>query len=128
MPKSDKRRKITFYLNPEGSAADRYACDVIERVPQGDRGGFWRAALLAGFALGKQDERLPHMLAAQLTEYSTFEEMVLVMKAVFPEAMSSFGERRTAEPAAAKSVSELKDECGEDETLKNARAMFGGNP
>ncbi|MBL5901170.1 plasmid stability protein [Lelliottia amnigena] len=128
MPKSDKRRKITFYLNPEGSAADRYACDAIERMPQGDRGGFWRAALLAGFALGKQDDRLPHMLAAQLTEYSTFEEMVLVMKAVFPEAMSSFGERRTAEPAAVRIVSEMKEENGEDETLKNARAMFGGNP
>lgn len=129
MEKPDTRRKIMFYLNPESSMADRYVCDEIDRMPQGDRGKTWRAALLAGFALRKQDSRLPHMLAELLTEHTTFEEMVLVMQAVFPEEMKTFGARRPS-PTKALTMHEGQRTEAEaeaklrDETQENAKAMF----
>lgn len=128
MDKPDTRRKITFYLNPESNAAERYVCEETDRLPQGERGNVWRAALLSGFALRKQDERLPHLLAAQLNESTTFEEMVLLMQAVFPEEMKAFGNRRTAVQAPAKGLGSVSPAPGSDdnETLNNARAMFGG--
>lgn len=128
MDKPDTRRKITFYLNPESSAAERYVCEETDRMPQGERGNVWRATLLSGFALRKQDERLPHLLAAQLTESTTFEEMVLLMQAVFPEEMKAFGNRRPAEKASteARTHGKVSPEREGDETLRNAQAMFGG--
>jgi len=128
MDKPDTRRKITFYLNPESNAAERYVCDETDRLPQGERGNVWRAALLSGFALRKQDERLPHLLAAQLNESTTFEEMVLLMQAVFPEEMKAFGNRRPAAQTPAKVQGSVPPAPPEDdnETLSNARAMFGG--
>lgn len=128
MDKPDTRRKITFYLNPESNAAERYVCDETDRLPQGERGNVWRAALLSGFALRKQDERLPHLLAAQLNESTTFEEMVLLMQAVFPEEMKAFGNRRPAAQTPAKVQGSAPSAPPEDdnETLSNARAMFGG--
>lgn len=128
MDKPDTRRKITFYLNPESNAAERYVCDETDRLPQGERGNVWRAALLSGFALRKQDERLPHLLAAQLNESTTFEEMVLLMQAVFPEEMKAFGNRRPAAQTPAKVQGSAPPAPPEDdnETLSNARAMFGG--
>ncbi|WP_226066769.1 plasmid partitioning/stability family protein [Dickeya zeae] len=128
MEKPDTRRKIMFYLNPESSMADRYVCDEIDRMPQGDRGKTWRAALLAGFALRKQDSRLPHMLAELLTEHTTFEEMVLVMQAVFPEEMKTFGARRPGTVTKAPTMPEGQRTEAEakprDETQENAKAMF----
>lgn len=128
MDKPDTRRKITFYLNPESNAAERYVCDETDRLPQGERGNVWRAALLSGFALRKQDERLPHLLAAQLNESTTFEEMVLLMQAVFPEEMKTFGNRRTAgqAPSKTKGSAPAAPVADDNETLNNARAMFGG--
>ncbi|WP_226092963.1 plasmid partitioning/stability family protein [Dickeya oryzae] len=130
MEKPDTRRKIMFYLNPESSMADRYVCDEIDRMPQGDRGKTWRAALLAGFALRKQDSRLPHMLAELLTDHTTFEEMVLVMQAVFPEEMKTFGARRPGPvtkaptmPEGQRTESEVEAKL-RDETQENAKAMF----
>ncbi|GAB7259010.1 plasmid partitioning/stability family protein [Dickeya ananatis] len=122
MEKPDTRRKIMFYLNPESSMADRYVCDEIDRMPQGDRGKTWRAALLAGFALRKQDSRLPHMLAELLTEHTTFDEMLLLMKAVFPEEMKSFGERRPVAPVTAER--QRTESIQKDEARDNAKAMF----
>ncbi|MFX4313019.1 plasmid stability protein [Enterobacter sp. 63] len=127
MDKPDTRRKITFYLNPESSAAERYVCEETDRMPQGERGNVWRAALLSGFALRKQDERLPHLLAAQLTESTTFEEMVLLMRAVFPEEMKALDGRRQAsgkEPKVASQEQELVEDT-DDETRRNAQHMFG---
>lgn len=128
MDKPDTRRKITFYLNPESNAAERYVCDEIDRLPQGERGNVWRAALLSGFALRKQDERLPHLLAAQLNESTTFEEMVLLMQAVFPEEMRALSNRRPAAQTPAKVQGSAPPAPPEEdnETLSNARAMFGG--
>ncbi|MDZ7324917.1 plasmid partitioning/stability family protein [Kosakonia sacchari] len=126
MDKPDTRRKIMFYLNPESSDADRYVCDEIDRMPQGERGKVWRAALVSGFALRKQDTRLPNMLAELLNEHTTFEEMVTVMQAVFPEEMKRFENRGRA-------VHDLQKQRTEDalmgvpgdETRSNAQAMFG---
>ncbi|WP_333500617.1 plasmid partitioning/stability family protein [Kluyvera sp. CHPC 1.2972] len=127
MDKPDTRRKITFYLNPESSAAERYVCEETDRMPQGERGNVWRAALLSGFALRKQDERLPHLLAAQLTESTTFEEMVLLMQAVFPEEMKALDGRRQAFGKERKVASQ--EQAGtadtDDETRRNAEKMFG---
>lgn len=127
MDKPDTRRKITFYLNPESSAAERYVCEETDRIPQGERGNVWRAALLSGFALRKQDERLPHLLAAQLTESTTFEEMVLLMQAVFPEEMKALDGRRQASGKEPKVASQEQASVADtdDETRRNAQHMFG---
>ncbi|ELY7546192.1 plasmid partitioning/stability family protein [Cronobacter sakazakii] len=128
MDKQDTRRKITFYLNPETNAADKYVCDEIDRTPQGERGKLWRSALLAGFALRKQDARLPHMLAELLNEETTFDEVILLMKAVFPEEMDTFGERRPAAPVTTVSkttAAVTQKGSAQDETRNNARNMFG---
>lgn len=128
MDKPDKRRKITFYLNPESSAAERYVCEETDRLPQGERGNVWRAALLSGFALRKQDERLPHLLAAQLTDSTTFEEMVLLMQAVFPEEMKALGSRRPAvrDVQEAERHEQVSTDEDDDETRRNAQNMFAG--
>lgn len=126
MDKPDTRRKIMFYLNPESSEAERYVCDEIDKISQGERGRVWRATLLAGFALRKQDPRLANMLAELLNENTTFEEMVMVMQAVFPEETKGLVNRK---PAA--TVIQDRDSKGtlpapsDDETRDNARAMFG---
>jgi hypothetical protein len=44
---------------------------------------WWRATMLAGFALRKQDPRLANILAELLNENTTFEEMMMVMQAIF---------------------------------------------
>lgn len=128
MDKPDTRRKITFYLNPESGAAERYVCDEIDNMPQGERGRVWRATMLAGFALRKQDVRLPQLLAELLTEDTTFEEMILVMQAVFPEEMKAFGNRRPVRenvPENSHSAEGAgKAQTEQDETRDNARAMF----
>ncbi|ENU1174231.1 plasmid partitioning/stability family protein [Enterobacter kobei] len=126
MDKPDTRRKIMFYLNPESSEAERYVCDEIDRISQGERGRVWRATMLAGFALRKQDPRLANMLAELLNENTTFEEMVMVMQAVFPEEMKGLVNRKPA--AAVVQDRDSKDRLpapSDDETRDNARAMFG---
>lgn len=128
MDKPDNRRKITFYLNPESSAAERYVCEETDRLPQGERGNVWRAALLSGFALRKQDKRLPHLLAAQLTDSTTFDEMVLLMQAVFPEEMKALGSRRPAarDVQEAERHEQVSTDEDDDETRRNAQNMFAG--
>ena len=132
MDKPDPRRKITFYLNPESNAAERHVCEEIEKMPQGERGNVWRATLLSGFALRKQDERLPHLLAAQLTDSTTFDEMVLLMQSVFPEEMKALNGRRPASrngPEGASAEQESSSDTDSDtdnETRRNAQNMFGG--
>lgn len=128
MDKPDTRRKITFYLNPESSEAERYVCDEIDRISQGERGRVWRATMLAGFALRKQDPRLANMLAELLNENTTFDEMVMVMQAVFPEEMKRLTNRRPVAPSHSGSVAEDTPQAlSGDETRDNARAMFGQN-
>lgn len=126
MDKPDTRRKIMFYLNPESSEAERYVCDEIDRISQGERGRVWRATMLSGFALRKQDPRLANMLAELLNENTTFEEMVMVMQAVFPEEMKGLANRRPVAPAQPAPVAQETPQAQPgDETRDNARAMFG---
>lgn len=122
MDKPDTRRKITFYLNPESNEAERFVCDEIDKVPQGERGRVWRATLLAGFALRKQDPRLANMLAELLNEHTTFEEMVIVMQAVFPEEMKGLVNRKPAGQPVTEETAQVRTG---NETRENARAMFG---
>ncbi|MHA0985015.1 plasmid partitioning/stability family protein [Kosakonia cowanii] len=125
MEKADPRRKILFYLNPESNAAERYVCEETDRLPQGERGKVWRAALLAGFALRKQDPRLPNMLAEFLTEHTTFDEMVTLMQAVFPAEMKRLENHRPEERTGASRREQPAPAAPEDETRENARGMFG---
>ena len=122
MDKPDTRRKITFYLNPESNEAERFVCDEIDKVPQGERGRVWRATLLAGFALRKQDPRLANVLAELLNEHTTFEEMVIVMQAVFPEEMKGLVNRKPAGKPVTEETAQVRTG---NETRENARAMFG---
>ena len=126
MDKPDTRRKIMFYLNPESSEAERYVCDEIDKISQGERGRVWRATMLSGFALRKQDPRLANVLAELLNENTTFEEMVMVMQAVFPEEMKGMVNRKPAatviqDPGSKDPLRVQSD----DETRDNARSMFG---
>jgi hypothetical protein len=52
--------------------------------------------MLAGFALRKQDPRLANILAELLNENTTFEEMMMVMQAIFPEEMKGLVNRKPA--------------------------------
>ncbi len=127
MDKPDTRRKILFYLNPESSPAERFVCDEIDRMPQGERGKAWRSACLAGFALRKQDSRLPNMLAELLNENTTFEEMILVMQAVFPEEMKTFGTRRPAQGVSLSDriTASIDSAPVTEQTRDNAKNLFG---
>lgn len=124
MEKPDPRRKILFYLNPESNDAERYVCDEIDRLPQGERGKVWRAALLAGFALRKQDPRLPNMLAEFLNEHTTFDEMITLMQAVFPAEMKRLESHRPAGRPVQPPPETPAQETPADETRDNARTMF----
>lgn len=123
----DKRRKISFYLNPESNTADKYVCDEIDKMPQGDRGRHWRAAMLAGFAFRKQDNRLPNLIAELLNENTTFDEIIQLMKAIFPEEMLSLMERQSKAGA----ISDIKtavspsNQTKINETRDNAKNLFG---
>ncbi len=123
----DKRRKITFYLNPETNEADRYVCQTIDDTPQGERGRLWRATLLTGFAFGKQDERLPYLFSELLNSNTTFDELLQLLRAVYPRDVDSIlqsqGRGEELAPSPAKDVVDLSDE----ETRNNARSMFGGS-
>lgn len=76
----DTRRKILFYINPESNQADKYVCDRLDNIPQGDRGRMNRAALLSGYTLQRIDSRLPYLLAELLTENTTTEEICRYFK------------------------------------------------
>ncbi|QHM74052.1 plasmid partitioning/stability family protein [Mixta intestinalis] len=111
------RRKILFNLNPENNPADRYVCECLARIAQGDRGRMNRAALLSGFALQRIDPRLPHILAELLTSNTTVDEILQVIRAVLPseksrEISQSSGKTEPDEPAG-------------DITRKNALNIFG---
>ncbi|MEY8712265.1 plasmid partitioning/stability family protein [Mangrovibacter phragmitis] len=124
MMNMDTRRKINFYLNPERNEADRYVCEVIDSLPQGERGQVWRAAMLAGFALRKQDSRLPNLLAELLTAETSFADIIQLMRAVFPEEMARTGWSVPAGPVATAPQTPQVPSV-EDETRDNARQMFG---
>lgn len=121
----DTRRKIVFYLNPERNEADRWVCDEMDRLPQKERGQVSRATMLAGFALRKQDIRLPNVLAELLNAGTTFADIAQVMRAVFPDDMARMGWGDPDGQARGTAAQQEKPAEVRDETRENAMKMFG---
>ncbi|MDE1188887.1 MAG: plasmid partitioning/stability family protein [Pantoea sp.] len=121
----DTRRKIQFYINPKSSPGEEFADAFTESTQQGERGRLWKAAMLSGFALQRIDPRLPFLLSELLSEKTTAEEVLQVIRAVSPKNLS-------AEQASA-SAQTPEVECppvqpdAADETRNNAKQMFGSD-
>lgn len=81
---TDKRRKITFYLNPETSEADATVSAMLNKLPLGDRGRVNRSMLVAGAALRVLDSRLPDLLTALLREGVSRDELVGCLAQLLP--------------------------------------------
>lgn len=126
----DTRRKITFYLNPETNEADRYVCQKTDDTPQGERGRLWRAALLTGFAFGKQDDRLPFLFSELLNRDTSFDDLLQLLKAVYPQETEALLQGRTREVVSATVQSPEHKSAplsSDDETRNNAQSLFGGS-
>ena len=123
----DTRRKIMFYLNPETNEADRFVCQKTDETPQGERGRLWRAALLTGFAFGKQDERLPYLFSELLNDGTSFDDLLQLLRAVYPREVDALlqGQGRGVSESAPVSRT-VAATTGDEETRNNARQMFGG--
>lgn len=122
----DTRRKITFYLNPETNEADRFVCQKTDETPQGERGRLWRAALLTGFAFGKQDERLPFLFSELLNGDTSFDDLMQLLKAVYPREVEALRLQGGIANNPEATVSP-QTTCADDETRNNAKALFGGS-
>ena len=86
------------------------------------------ATMLAGFALRKQDIRLPNVLAELLNAGTTFADIAQVMRAVFPDDMARMGWGEPGEPdgqARGTAAQQEKPAVVRDETRENAMKMFG---
>lgn len=126
----DTRRKITFYLNPETNEADRYVCQKTDDTPQGERGRLWRAALLTGFAFGKQDDRLPFLFSELLNRDTSFDDLLQLLKAVYPQETEALLQGRAREVVSATVQSPERKSVplsSDDETRNNAQTLFGGS-
>ncbi len=126
----DTRRKITFYLNPETNEADRYVCQKTDDTPQGERGRLWRAALLTGFAFGKQDDRLPFLFSELLNRDTSFDDLLQLLKAVYPQETEALLQGRAREVVSATVQSPERKSAplsSDDETRNNAQTLFGGS-
>lgn len=121
----DTRRKITFYLNPETNEADRYVCQKTDETPQGERGRLWRAALLTGFAFGKQDERLPYLFSELLNSGTSFDDLLQLLRAVYPREVDALlqGESRGGSESTFPSKPSTTA-ADDEETRNNAKKMF----
>ncbi|HGJ5876533.1 MAG TPA: plasmid partitioning/stability family protein [Arsenophonus sp.] len=115
----DTRRKIQFYINPDRNNADHYANNVLENMPQGERGKFSRAAFLSGVALFKQDPRLIYMLSELLTDKTTIEEIIRVMETVLKNQRPNIANNFVEETL--NSIEDIKSL----ETRNNAKNLFG---
>ena len=78
----DKRRTITFKINPDSNVADNVVSSTLDSVPQGERGRLSRAALAAGLALYRQDARLPFILCELLTHDLSYSEIEQILKSI----------------------------------------------
>lgn len=123
----DTRRKIMFYLNPVTNEADRFVCQKTDKTPQGERGRLWRAALLTGFAFGKQDERLPYLFSELLNDGTSFDDLLQLLRTVYPREVDALlqGQGRAVSESTPASRTSA-DTSGDVETRNNARQMFGG--
>lgn len=122
----DARRKITFYLNPETNDADRFVCQKTDETPQGERGRLWRAALLTGFAFGKQDERLPFLFSELLNKNTSFDDLLQLLKAVYPRETEALLKGTVSGAERPSSAPESASTSSDEETRANARGLFGG--
>ncbi|EKS7814736.1 MULTISPECIES: plasmid partitioning/stability family protein [Edwardsiella] len=120
----DTRRKIMFYLNPETNEADRFVCQKTDETPQGERGRLWRAALLTGFAFGKQDARLPYLFSELLNDGTSFGDLLQLLRAVYPREVDALLQGRGENEIASVSRT-VATTTGDEETRNNARQMFG---
>ncbi|WGA02975.1 plasmid partitioning/stability family protein [Enterobacter ludwigii] len=82
---STPNRKISFYLKPAHSRADRLADEMLDTLPVKARGNTCRAAMLAGMALMRQDPRLPHLIAELFDDNTTIEQIRHLISSVFPD-------------------------------------------
>lgn len=121
----DTRRKITFYLNPETNEADRFVCQKTDETPQGERGRLWRAALLTGFAFGKQDERLPYLFSELLNRNTSFDDLLQLLRAVYPRETEALLQGQGRGTSHLISAAEPVPTSLDEETRANARGLFG---
>ncbi|MDF7662842.1 plasmid partitioning/stability family protein [Erwiniaceae bacterium L1_54_6] len=121
----DTRRKIQFYINPKSSPGEEFADAFTESTQQGERGRLWKAAMLSGFALQRVDPRLPFLLSELLSEKTTAEEVLQVIRAVSPKGISSEPGSASAQGAESECSQEQHDAA--DETRNNAKQMFGSD-
>ncbi|WP_312836758.1 plasmid partitioning/stability family protein [Pantoea sp.] len=125
----DTRRKILFYINPSSSQADGYVNARLDSVPQGERGKLQRVAMVSGFALQKIDPRIPFLLTELLTENTSAEEILQILKAVLQrdiiatEPVSSVTAEKSVSKNAVESTPPATSD-DEDITRKNSRNLF----
>lgn len=123
----DARRRILFNLTPETSGADSYVCDEIEKVPQGERGKLFRATMLAGFALRKQDPRLPNLLAELLDEKTSFDDIINILRVIYPQQINAILEKTEGKDKSSISPADAQPEnktLVDKTTRDNAKKLF----
>lgn len=116
----DKRRTITFKINPESNVADNVVSTTLDSVPQGERGRLSRAALAAGLALYRQDARLPFLLCELLTHNLSYSEIEQILKSI------KLGETNASNNTSAsqKNASAGIEVPPEDKTKTNGRKLI----
>ncbi|MCU6243855.1 MULTISPECIES: plasmid partitioning/stability family protein [Enterobacteriaceae] len=82
---STPNRKISFYLKPTHSRADKLADEMLNALPVKARGNACRAAMLAGMALMRQDPRLPHLIAEVFDDSTTIDQVRHLISSIFPD-------------------------------------------
>jgi hypothetical protein len=85
----DTRRKLTYYIHPEDFKGDKLLSEKLSSLEKSEKSRLLRAATIAGFALFRQDERIPHLLTALLDENTTIIEIMQVIGSVKPDAWNS---------------------------------------
>ncbi|EPJ2775205.1 plasmid partitioning/stability family protein [Klebsiella pneumoniae] len=85
----DTRRKLTYYVHPEDSKGDKLLCEKLSSLEKSEKSRLLRAATIAGFALFRQDERIPHLLTALLDENTTMAEIMQVISSVKPDVLGA---------------------------------------
>lgn len=116
----DKRRTITFKINPESNVADNVVSTTLDSVPQGERGRLSRAALAAGLALYRQDARLPFLLCELLTHDLSYTEIEQIVKSLqLGEKKGGNGNDTSQDGGAAELTSYT-----EDKTKNNGRKLM----
>ncbi|EKS6645815.1 hypothetical protein QCD58_004723 [Enterobacter hormaechei] len=68
---STPNHNISFYLKSDHSRADRVDVEMLHTLPVKSRGNAYRASMLAGMALMRQDARRPGLIAELYDETVT---------------------------------------------------------